>query len=237
MGTRDRQEAQGDRRDGRQVGLPRPRSVEQRDRRNRQVRQAPKQLARTFVALPKKMNPLVGLAVLLVIVFVALSVATPLRNYFQQEAELAQVNAKIQDQLEERDRLEAELDRYQSEAYIREQARTRLGVVEQGESAFRLMDPRIDASSPSSPGTDDSEDEPDPWYTQLWGSVATPSQSGGDGSDSDGDGEADPDSGSEGGSSNLPIDPEQPEEPAQEGDPEVQRELQDQQQQQQQGAQ
>lgn len=236
MGTRDRQEAQGDRQDGRQVGLPRPRSVEQRDRRNRQVRQAPRQLARTFVALPKKMNPIVALAVLLVVVFVALSVATPLRNYFQQEAELAEIHAEIEAQQEERDRLEAELDRYQSEAYIREQARTRLGVVEPGESAFRLMDPRINPSAPGGTGAEETEGDPDPWYTQLWGSVATPPDSdSGDGAG--GDGDTDSDTGGGGESSNLPIDPNQPEEPAQEGDPEVQRELQNQQQQQQQGAQ
>lgn len=207
--------------------------MEGRDRRQREVRQAPRKLARSFVELPKKVNPLVTVAVILVLAFVALSVATPLRNYFQQRAELAEVNATIERQLAERDDLNEELDRYNSEAYVREQARTRLGVVEPGESAFRLMDPRIDTSSPTDPGMEQDETEPDPWYTQLWGSVATPD----DEDDGDGSGDEGQDGGSDGGSGNLPIDPDQPEDPAQEGDPDLQRELQEQQQQQQQGAQ
>lgn len=185
--------------------------------------------------LPKKINPLVTVAVILVVAFVALSVATPLRNYFQQRAELAEINATIERQLEEREELTDELDRYQSEAYIREQARTRLGVVEPGESAFRLMDPRINTGSPDDPGLDRDDEDPDPWYTQLWGSVATPPDDGDDASDVTGvpgeDGDDD------GGSGNLPIEPGQSDEPAQEGDPERQRELQEQQQQQQDGAQ
>lgn len=244
MATRDREEREArkvpgpseDHSDG--PGLPRPRSVERRDRRHRDVRRAPKKLARSFVELPKKINPLVTVAVVLVVAFVALSVATPLRNYFQQRAELAEVNATIARQLEERDELTEELDRYNSEAYIREQARTRLGVIEPGESAFRLMDPKIDTESPTDPGhAPEDTSDPDPWYTQLWGSVSTPPD--GDG-DSDGTGaDGDPGSGGDGdgGSGNLPIDPDQPDEPAQVGDPEQQRELQEQQQQQQQGAQ
>ncbi|MGP9724210.1 FtsB family cell division protein [Corynebacterium sp. AOP40-9SA-29] len=240
MGTRDRRDREdtrpSDERDSARTdgpGLPRPRSVEGRDRRQREVRQAPRKLARSFVELPKKVNPLVTVAVILVLAFVALSVATPLRNYFQQRAELAEVNATIERQLAERDDLNEELDRYNSEAYVREQARTRLGVVEPGESAFRLMDPRIDTSSPTDPGMEQDETEPDPWYTQLWGSVATPD----DEDDGDGSGDEGQDGGSDGGSGNLPIDPDQPEDPAQEGDPDLQRELQEQQQQQQQGAQ
>lgn len=240
MGTRDRRDREdtrpSDERDSARAdgpGLPRPRSVEKRDRRQREVRTAPRRLARSFVELPKKMNPLVTVAVILVVAFVALSVATPLRNYFQQRAELAQVEATIERQLAERDDLNAELDRYNSEAYIREQARTRLGVVEQGESVFRLMDPRIDTSSPTDPGVEHDDSEPDPWYTQLWGSVATPADEDGEGDS----GEPGQDGGRDGGSGNLPIDPDQPEVPAQEGDPDLQRELQEQQQQQQQGAQ
>ncbi|OLT55956.1 hypothetical protein BJF89_12625 [Corynebacterium sp. CNJ-954] len=241
MGTRDRRDREAtrpsDERDSARAdgpGLPRPRSVEKRDRRQREVRQAPRKLARSFVELPKKMNPLVTVAVILVVAFVALSVATPLRNYFQQRAEIAEVNATIERQLAERDDLNAELDRYISEAYVREQARTRLGVVEPGESAFRLMDPRIDTSSPTDPGVEHDDSEPDPWYTQLWGSVATPDDEDGDAGRDGGSGQ---DDGRNGESGNLPIDPDQPEAPAQEGDPDLQRELQEQQQQQQQGAQ
>lgn len=242
MGTRDRKDDRPTegrdhaRSDG--PGLPRPRSVERHDRRQQQVRQAPKKLARSFVELPKKINPLVSVAVILVVAFVALSVATPLRTYFQQRAELAEINATIERQLREREELTEELDRYTSEAYIREQARTRLGVIEPGESAFRLMSPDITTGSPDDPGQDRDEVNPDPWYTQLWGSVATPPEDGGEGpADPEGDGGPGDNGGDGDGSGNLPIDPDQSDGPAQVGDPDQQRELQEQQQLQQDGAQ
>ena len=69
--------------------------------------------------------------------------------------------------------LESDLNRYQSEAYIREQARLRLGVIEPGETAFRIVDPALDTdTSVTSAG---NEEEPlGAWYENLWDSVTKP---------------------------------------------------------------
>ena len=88
MGTKDEESQQAP------AGLPEPRSRENRTRRARAAKAAPKRLARSFVELPKKANPLVALTVIVVVTVMALTVAQPLRNYFQQKADLAQVNAK-----------------------------------------------------------------------------------------------------------------------------------------------
>jgi cell division protein FtsB len=205
MGTKDEESQQAP------AGLPEPRSRESRTRRARAAKAAPKRLARSFVELPKKTNPLVALTVIVVVTVMALTVAQPLRNYFQQKADLAQVNAKIDDQMQQRQDLSDELNRYRDENYVKEQARVRLGVVEPGETAYRLTDPKIDAGATGAPGAGEApEDQHDgdsdnPWYTRLWGSVSTPDHTVPDKNKDEGDdGDGKPTS------ENLPIDPNQP---------------------------
>ncbi|HCT15029.1 FtsB family cell division protein [Corynebacterium nuruki] len=205
MGTKDEESQQAP------AGLPEPRSRENRTRRARAAKAAPKRLARSFVELPKKANPLVALTVIVVVTVMALTVAQPLRNYFQQKADLAQVNAKIDDQIQQRQDLSDELNRYRDENYVKEQARVRLGVVEPGETAYRLTDPKIDAGATGAPGAGEAPedrgdgDKDNPWYTRLWGSVSTPDHTVPDKNKDEGDdGDGKPTS------ENLPIDPNQP---------------------------
>jgi cell division protein FtsB len=153
MGTKDEESQQAP------AGLPEPRSRESRTRRARAAKAAPKRLARSFVELPKKANPLVALTVIVVVTVMALTVAQPLRNYFQQKADLAQVNAKIDDQMQQRQDLSDELNRYRDENYVKEQARVRLGVVEPGETAYRLTDPKIDAGATGAPGAGEAPED------------------------------------------------------------------------------
>jgi cell division protein FtsB len=215
MGTKDEEPQSGQKVAG---GLPEPRSRETRARRTSAAKAAPKRLARSFIELPKKTNPLVTVAVIVVLTVMALTVAQPLRNYFQQKADLAQVNAKIDDQMRERQDLSDELNRYRDENYVKEQARVRLGLVDPGETAYRLTDPKIDSVAPGAedtpgegdkPGDGDGDSGDNPWYTTLWGSISTPDHTSDKSEDGDGTDSPDPTS------ENLPIDPNQPEpEPA-----------------------
>lgn len=189
----------------RSAHLPAPKSTEARTRRARAAKDAPRRVARSFVQLKSSVNPVILAVSVLVLAAVVVSVATPLRNYFEQRAEIAEVNAKIQRQEAEKQTLTEEIAKYDSEAYVREQARTRLGLIDPGETAYRLLDPKIGSGADYVPGETDDTDEPDrPWYSQLWGAVATP---------------PDPDKASEeapapeGESPNLPVDPDA--EPAQ----------------------
>lgn len=159
-------------------GLPRARSIERQDRRRERAQAAPARLARSFVQLPQRVSPAILIFVALMVIFLALSIAQPLRNYFDQRSQLAQLEQQIDAQEQERDRLTGELNRFNNEDYIKEQARTRLGLIEPGESAFRIFSPKIDAnSSGSTPGVEtDVPEEPGEWYQQLWDAISTPEE-------------------------------------------------------------
>lgn len=156
-------------------GIPRARSVERQERLRERAQAAPKRIARSFIQLPSQVSPAVLIAALLLVIFLAVSIASPLRNYFEQRAELAELNAQIAQQQQEKERLTDELNRYNNEDYIREQARTRLGLIERGESAFRIISPEINATAPeSTPGADEDVPQRGEWYQQLWDSISVP---------------------------------------------------------------
>lgn len=159
----------------RSAHLPAPRSVEARSRRARAAKAVPRRFARSFVQLRTSVNPAVLAVAVLVLAAVVVSVATPMRNYFEQRAALAETNATIERQEAEKQALTEDIAKYGSEAYLKEQARTRLGLVDPGETAYRLLDPAIDSGAEYVPGekTETPEATP-PWYSRLWGAVATP---------------------------------------------------------------
>lgn len=134
-------------------------------------------MARTFIQLPQRINPVAWLVAVLLVIFLAFSIATPLRNYFEQKADLAKLNATIAKQEEDKARLTDELNRYHDQDYIKEQARTRLGLIDPGESAFRIVSPKIDSSTPgdkigeSKPADQDKQKD---WYATLLDSVSKP---------------------------------------------------------------
>lgn len=156
--------------------LPQARSVQRQQERRQRVHTAPARMARNFVALPQKINPLATVISIVLVIFLALSIATPLRNYFEQRAEIARLDEKIQSQEQRKRELTDELNRYHNEDYIKEQARTRLGLIEPGESAFRIISPRIKSTAP---GETVAEDDPNQqgereWYQKLWDSLSVP---------------------------------------------------------------
>lgn len=156
--------------------LPRARSVERREERRARAQQAPRRVARSFVQLPRKFSPKGMIVAAVLAVFLALSISTPLRNYYEQRSELAEVNSTIVGQEQRKAELTDELNRYSNEDYIKEQARTRLGLIEPGESAFRIISPSINASAPD-PALDDNADEENKrWYTKLWDSISIPEE-------------------------------------------------------------
>lgn len=158
------------------ASIPSARSVERQQQRRQRAQSAPSRIARTFVEVPKKINPVVLLMAIGLVVFLAWSIAVPARNYFEQKSELARIEAQIEGNQREKQELTEELNRYNSEDYIREQARTRLGLIEPGETAFRLISPRIDSNSPTDdPGQEDPGDTRQ-WYQRLWDSVSIPEE-------------------------------------------------------------
>ncbi|MEZ2189376.1 septum formation initiator family protein [Corynebacterium sp. CCM 9204] len=108
-----------------------------------------------------------------VLILVLVMIAVPVRNYFQQRAEISRLNASIVERSERREMLIEEIDKYRSDAYVREQARKRLGVIERGETPFRVIDPEITASTTTGSGErDTAAPVSTDWWTVLWNSVA-----------------------------------------------------------------
>ncbi|MBV7295694.1 septum formation initiator family protein [Corynebacterium sp. TAE3-ERU12] len=119
------------------------------------------------------MSPLQIIGGGILVLVLAGTLIIPLRAYAEQRSQLAETRASIA-RLERRSsELENELSRYSDEAYIREQARVRLGLIEPGETPFRLIDPDMTGHASHNPG-DAAAPEPDPWYKELWHSIAVP---------------------------------------------------------------
>jgi cell division protein FtsB len=99
----------------------------------------------------------------LVVVTLLVSAALPVREFFRQRgqiAELAQSNAEARARLAA---LEAERARQQDPAHVMAEARRRLHFVMPGETMYVVLEP-----TPSP--TDEADDAP--WWSQLWSSVA-----------------------------------------------------------------
>ncbi len=122
---------------------------------------------------PFRLGAMGIVALAVVVLLILVTIAIPLRNYFQQRSDIARTEASIVAKQGQIDELEEQLDRYQSEAYIREQARLRLGVIEPGETAFRILDPALENDATVT--SDGTEIEPrGTWYETLWESVTEP---------------------------------------------------------------
>ena len=95
----------------------------------------------------------------------------PLRNYYNGQSEIARLESSIAAKQERKDKLLAEIDKYRSDEYIKQEARRRFGVMDEGETAFRIMDPRMDSGDTVTSEHREDIDERE-WYTVLWDSVA-----------------------------------------------------------------
>lgn len=110
-------------------------------------------------------------ALVFVLILLIALIGTPLRNFLQQRAEIGRIESDIVAMQQEKEDLLDEIDKYQSDAYVRELARTRLGVIAEGETAFRVMDDRLQNSRQTSDLDTGDDLNQGPWYETLWKSV------------------------------------------------------------------
>ena len=109
------------------------------------------------------------------VIAVLIAIAVPLRNYYEGRAEIARAQSSIE-QLERRKaELEEDIAKYEDPAYAEQEARRRLGVMAEGESAWRIIDPRM-SHSPSIT-TDEVPDERS-WSEVMWDSLRELPESG-----------------------------------------------------------
>lgn len=110
----------------------------------------------------------IGVVVLLILG----AIYVPLKNYFDGRTEIARLNESIAAKEEQKQALIDEIAQYDDEEFVKQQARRRLGVIEQGETAWRVIDPRMDPESQVTTSSDDESIQPE-WYEVLWDSIAT----------------------------------------------------------------
>ncbi|MFI5720956.1 septum formation initiator family protein [Nocardia sp. NPDC051750] len=115
-----------------------------------------------------------GKAIILAMVVCALAMtlAVPMRTFFTQRAEAAQLAAERRVLADDIARLKDRRAQQQDPAYIRSEARDRLRLVMPGETPYIVQVPGMEV--PAIPDPQAPEDEPDPWYTDLWRSISEP---------------------------------------------------------------
>ena len=99
----------------------------------------------------------------LVVVTLVVSAALPVKEFFSQRgeiAELAAANAAAAERVEE---LAEERERLDDPAHVAAEARRRLHFVLPGETAYIVIPPE--------PAVEQDPAEDEPWFSQLWGSV------------------------------------------------------------------
>ncbi|MDX6251262.1 MAG: hypothetical protein QOF10_4622 [Kribbellaceae bacterium] len=111
---------------------------------------------------------------LLVLGALIVSYAQSLRVWFDQHQQISALQQEIQDREKRVNQLDDEIARWGDNAYVRAQARQRLGWVMPGEVGYRVIGadgkPVGAPPEPSGP-VDPQADQQDPtWYTKLWGS-------------------------------------------------------------------
>ena len=101
-----------------------------------------------------------------------LTIAGPVRTYFAQRTEMAQLTASEAALRRQIADLEQQKVKLADPAYIAAQARERLGFVMPGDSPFQVQLPAAAAVSPQPGGETANPASSDPWYTSLWHTIA-----------------------------------------------------------------
>ncbi|MBD7919234.1 septum formation initiator family protein [Cellulomonas sp. Sa3CUA2] len=108
------------------------------------------------------------------VVLVAFVLVYPtLGSYLETRAEVEQLRDARDAALAENADLEADLKRWDDDAYVVAQARERLSFVMPGETAFRVVDPEVvvDTAPDGAPVVEASGGATRPWYATVWESV------------------------------------------------------------------
>ena len=105
-----------------------------------------------------------------VVLLVLLAIAAPLRNYYEGRAEIARAQESIERLKARKQALESDIAMYEDDAFMRQEARRRLGVVEEGETVWRILDPRMSAPDNITTAADEIPDDRE-WSEVLWDSL------------------------------------------------------------------
>ncbi|MGW3492499.1 FtsB family cell division protein [Streptomyces sp. NPDC001020] len=111
---------------------------------------------------------LTGRAALLALVLCSLIVALayPMRQYFSQRAQIADMERQQEQAHQRVEQLRDLKARWQDDAYAKQQIRQRLHYVMPGETGYIVVDPEA-----AKPSRTDLTTAARPWYTGLWNGI------------------------------------------------------------------
>lgn len=111
--------------------------------------------------------------VLTVVALVVVSFLVPTaRTYFQQRAEIAELQAEIAAEEQRQNDLQTEAARWEDPEFVRQQARERINLVMPGERRYYVIGEPEDAPSEVPESQEDGEVRTDlPWADALWDSL------------------------------------------------------------------
>lgn len=115
-----------------------------------------------------------AIALAVVVLILTISYATSLRIYFAQREDIASTRAEITERQNRIADLQSELARWDDPAYVKTQARDRLGWVMPGETGYKVVDrdgKPIGGGAEISPEAQTAKPAQDAWWSKLWGSV------------------------------------------------------------------
>jgi cell division protein FtsB len=115
-----------------------------------------------------------AIALSVVLLILTISYATSLRIYFSQAHEISATNAEIAERQQRIRDLQGELARWDDEAYVRTQARERLGWVVPGETGYTVVGADgkpLGGGAQISAEAATQEPSQNAWWSKLWGSV------------------------------------------------------------------
>lgn len=112
-----------------------------------------------------------AIALGVVLLLLTISYASSLRVFFDQKREIAATEAEIAQRQNHIEDLQAELERWKDPAYVRAQARERLGWVVPGEVGYRVVGPDGKPIVPGAEVGSGKDDDSDTWWQKLDGSV------------------------------------------------------------------
>jgi cell division protein FtsB len=111
----------------------------------------------------------------LVLAVLTVSFASSLKAYLQQRHDIDALRSEISERQQAIDSLEAQKDRWKDPAYLEQQARSQLGYVMPGQTAYVALDkngkPIQPSSSLSDPSTVGEQTESKAWWSTVWSSV------------------------------------------------------------------
>ncbi|WOQ16094.1 FtsB family cell division protein [Raineyella sp. W15-4] len=128
---------------------------------------------------PRSAGPSAALRLVLlgtVVGVLVISAAASLQIYFRQQRQLAELRTAITQRQQAIDDLNRQLASWNDPAYVRQQARQRLGWVMPGETGYRVIGADgkpLEGARLDSQRSDQATPATDAWWMKMWGSATT----------------------------------------------------------------